>query len=405
MTRITRSRIAAAAVATLAISFGGPAANAYWQTLGSNPGTAKADAIGTMAAPMASASAGAAAVSWAPGTTAGGKAVSGYTVSRYPTATGGTKVAAGPGCAGTVTALSCTETGLPSGTWYYTVTPMLGSWAGPESARSGGVVVADTKAPDAPVFDLVKPVNIASTSIVSVGGTAEANSSVTVTVKDSVTPQHSASKTVPVDGSGRWTVTNFNLSGLTDGVITYAATVRDAAGNVSAAASVVSAKDMVAPKVTAVALSNVQGTQAIPDAGDKVTITFSEPLLPATICGTSTTPSGSLTMSGTLAIARGVNDVNSMTFASTDPACPSVNYGTVAINGTYTNGADLTFSSVLAWSPGTSQLTVTLGTLTGGSPVTKNGNVTPTYTPATGLTDAAGNPLPVTPVQGSPSRF
>jgi hypothetical protein len=282
---------------------------------------------------------------------------------------------------------------------------MLGSWAGPESAPSGGVAVADTTAPDAPIFDPIQPVNIATTSTVSLGGTAEANSSVTVTVKDSATPQHSAPKTVPVDENGRWTVTNFNLSGLTDGVITYTATAKDAAGNVSTPASVQSTKDMVVPKVTAVALSNGQGAQAIPDAGDRVTITFEEPLLSSTICGNWTSPSGSQTVNGTLTIALVATDKNSLSFASTDPACPSVTYGKVMINGTYTAGSNLTFSSVLTWNPGTSQLSVTLGTLTGGSPASKNGNVTPTYTPASGLTDVAGNPLPVGPVQGSNSKF
>lgn len=405
-TRITRTRIAIAAMAALAISFGGPAANAYWQTLGSNPGTAKAGAIAALAAPNTkTAPGGAADVSWTKGTTAGGQAVSGYTIDRYSSATGGTKVTAGPGCAGTITALSCTEANLSAGTWYYTVTPVLGSWVGPESARSGGVAVADSTAPDAPIFDPIQPVNIATTSTVSVGGTAEANSSVTVTVKDSATPQHSAPRTVSVGGDGRWTVTNFNLSGLTDGVITYTATAKDAAGNVSPPVSVLSTKDMVAPKVTAVALSNGQGTQAISDAGDKVTITFSEPLLSSTICGGWTSPSGSQTVSGTLTIVSVAKDKNSLTFASTDPACPSVAYGTVVIDGTYTAGGNLTFSSLLTWNPGLSQLTVTLGALTGGTPVTKNGNVTPTYTPAPGLTDVGRNPLPVDAVQGSNSKF
>jgi hypothetical protein len=405
MSRITVTRIAVAAMAALAISSGGPAASAYWQTLGSNPGIAKADAIAAMAAPTASASAGAASLSWAPGTTAGGQAVSGYTVARYSSSTGGSMVSAGGACAGIVTATSCTEAALPSGTWYYTVTPRLGSWAGPESVRSGGVAVADTTAPDAPIFGPVQPVNIATTSTVVVGGTAEANSSVTVTVKDAVTPQHSASKTVLVDGNGKWTVSNFSLAGLTDGAISYTATARDAAGNVSLPASVQSTKDMVAPRVTAVALLNGQGTQAIPDAGDKVTITFSEPLLPSTICGSWTNPSGSPTLNGTLTIAWVATDQNSVTFASADPACPSATYGSIAINGTYTTGANLTFSSVLTWNPGTSQLSVTLGSLTGGSPVAKNGNVMPSYTPAAGLTDPAGNPLPAGPVQGSNSRF
>ncbi|QHK20424.1 hypothetical protein GU243_12545 [Pseudarthrobacter psychrotolerans] len=67
-----KARIAGVMAAALVISWGAPAANAYWQTLGGNPGTAKSDSILAIVAPTATATAGSASVSWAQGTTAGG---------------------------------------------------------------------------------------------------------------------------------------------------------------------------------------------------------------------------------------------------------------------------------------------------------------------------------------------
>lgn len=78
-------------------------------------------------------------------------------------------------------------------------------------------------------------------------------------------------------------------------------------------------------------------------------------------------------------------------------------FGSVALNGSY--GGTSTFSASLTWNPGTSQLTVTLGSLITGTPASKSGNVMPTYTPPAGLTDRNGHPLPTTPFAGTNSRF
>ncbi|WP_248758629.1 hypothetical protein [Pseudarthrobacter sp. SSS035] len=393
-----KARLAGVLAAALVISWGGPAANAYWQTLSSNNGGARADSILGIAAPTASASAGAASVSWPSSTTAGGKSVSGYTVARYSSETDGTKVAAGGGCLGTVTALGCSEAALPAGTWYYTVTPVLGSWAGPESARSGGVAAADTTPPNTPNITVPAMITSATAGSVTVSGTAEAGASVTITVKDAGAA-HTTSQTVVAE-SGAWSAI-FNLSTFNDPTISYSAVAKDAAGNVSlTAATATSSKDTTAPKVTAVALDN-GGTHFTPDAGDKVTLTFSERLLPASICSTWQDVPGSQTVNGTVTMTAG----NSLKFASTDPGCPSVRFGTVALNSSYSTGGDLTFNAVLAWNPGTSQLTVTLGSLITGIRDTKNGNVMPTYTPAAGLTDKVGYPLATTPFAGSNSKF
>ena len=53
----------------------------------------------------------------------------------------------GVGCAGTLATLTCTETGVPDGHWYYTVTPTIGTkWVG-AAGPAGPTVTVDTTAP------------------------------------------------------------------------------------------------------------------------------------------------------------------------------------------------------------------------------------------------------------------
>lgn len=398
-------RVAGIVAAALVISWGGPAASAYWQTLSSNDGRAKADSILAVVAPTASASAGAATVSWAQGATAAGRQVSSYTVARYPSATGGTKVAAGGGCSGTVTARTCSEAALPSGTWYYTVTPVLGSWAGPESARSTGVTIAAPTPPAAPTLSVPAIVNIAKAASATVSVTAESGSSVTITVNDAPpagTQQQTATQTLTANGSVQ--STNFNLSAFKDGTITYTAVATNAAGSASAATTATSAKDTVAPAVTGVTLANGGSSNGKAEPGDKVTIKFSEALDASSICSTWNNTDPVQTISGS-GVVVAISSTNSLTVIS---GCPTLRFGSVALGGSYYGSGILQFSgSSLTWDKPALQLTVTLGSVSSGS----SGNATqqsgtPTYTPQTGLTDIAGNTVPTTPISGaSTSRF
>ncbi|MHA7291063.1 Ig-like domain-containing protein [Arthrobacter sp. MDT3-24] len=392
-----KARIASVMAAALVISCGAPAANAYWQTLGSNPATAKADSILAMTAPIATApAAGSASVSWALGTTAGGRAVSGYTVARYSLA-GGEKVAAGGACAGTVIAPSCSETALPSGTWYYTVTPVLGSWAGLESARSLGVFVADTTKPDPPVIIAPAYVNSLNVSGVPVRGTAEPSSSVTVTVSGSGSLP--VSKTVTTNESGDWTTADFNLTAFSPGAVTYTATAKDAAGNVSDPRIVTRTKDVSVPIASTVSLEN-GGTSGIMDLGDKIFLKFNEALDPSTICSGWSAAGGSQTVNQVL-VTVGSDDVLRLTA----DGCTTMRVGKVGLVGNYAGTGGLTFAgSSLSWNVTANQLTITLGTGTG-SPLDVNGNVRPNYTPDTGIADIAGNPLSAAQIAGTNSKL
>ncbi len=392
-----QARMAGVMAVALVISWGAPAASAYWQTLSSNNGGAGADAIVAVAAPTASASAGAASVSWAASTTAAGRPVSGYTVARYSSVTGGTKVAAGGTCAGTVTTLSCSEPALPSGTWYYTVTPVLGSWAGPESARSVGVFVADTTKPDPPVIIAPAYVNSLNVSSVPVRGTAEPSSSVTVTVSGSGSLP--VSKTVAATESGDWTTADFNLTAFSPGAVTYTATAKDAAGNVSDPRIVTRTKDVSVPIASTVSLEN-GGTSGIMDLGDKIFLKFNEALDPSTICSGWSAAGGSQTVNQVL-VTVGSDDVLRLT---TD-GCTTMRVGKVGLVGNYAGTDGLTFTgSSLSWNVTANQLTITLGTGTG-SPLDVNGNVRPNYTPDAGIADIAGNPLSAAQIAGTNSKL
>ncbi|MDQ0118407.1 hypothetical protein AB0280_00820 [Pseudarthrobacter sp902506025] len=414
------SRAAGVLAAAVVISWAGPAANAFWQTLGSNAGVVKADSIPAMAAPAASVSASSASVDWKQGTTAAGVPVAGYAVARYSTATGGIAVAATGGCAGTVTALACSEA-LPPGTWYYTVTPMLGAWAGAESPRSAGVTAADTTPPAAP--NITAPARItsapatgtsANVASVPVTITAEAGSSVTVTATDTPPPGTTAQTVSQVfTATGSSQTINFNLSTLRDGTITYSAVATDAAGNTSAAGTATSAKDATAPAISAVTLVN-GGAGNVIDQGDKVVLKFSEALDASTICS-NWTIGGNQSINGSEQVTVRVSAADILTVTLDGAQCPTARIGSVSLGGAYSGGTALSFhgtgsgaskASSLAWDATKFELTITLGSRdTPGTAANVNGNVKPTYTPSAGLTDTVGNPLPSTPFTAAPSRF
>ncbi|MBC7519273.1 MAG: hypothetical protein H7248_10440 [Microbacteriaceae bacterium] len=89
------------------------------------------------AAPITSLAGGEVVVSWTPSSFAG-ITLKSYRVKRY---SGGTVQAVSGACSGTITNVGCVETGVPAGTWTYTVTPVLTgtNWTGPESAPSTAV--------------------------------------------------------------------------------------------------------------------------------------------------------------------------------------------------------------------------------------------------------------------------
>jgi hypothetical protein len=397
MSRITRTRIAVAAMAALAISCGGPAANAFWQTLGANDGGARADTILALAAPAASGSGGAASVSWAQGSTAAGQLISTYTIARYPSAIGGTKVVAGGGCLGVVAARNCSETALPAGTWYYTVTPVVGAWAGTESARSAGIV-GDSTPPLVSAVTVPTVVNSSNVNTIPVSVTAEAGSSVKVTVTDTPpagTPQQTLTQNLTASGSLQ-TLT-FDLSTFSQGTINYTAVATDAAGNANAPKTASSTKDTVAPTAT-VELKNVPANgEGTAQNLDQIIIKYSGDISSESICSAWRNDSFPL-VTGNNAVTVTIDTANNLSVVTTSDAACIPNIGTVALGRSYVNSGFLTFKgtgnsgnrSTVAWDDNSKTLTVTLGSRSG-TALTSVGTSSPTVVPPAGVKDAAGN--------------
>ena len=405
------NRIALIVAGILLISWGGPAAMAFWGSVSSGSGAAKADTLAQGAKPVTAVSGTNVTVTWTASTTAAGRSVTGYSIARFGSATGGTRVQATGGCSATVAALSCVETGVPAGTWFYTVTPLLSLWQGAESTRSVGTTpVTDTTPPPAPVVTAPVYVHQGNVAGVPVSGAAEANSTVVLTITGGGALP--VTQTLTTNGSGSWTAAPVNMTAFSPGTITYSAKATDAAGNTGPAGTASSTKDVSSPTVTGVLLTNGGGTSGIGiiGTGDKVTLTFSEPLAANTICSAWTSNNTTLTQNGNGSSQVAVNISAGSILTVSGAGCSTLRIGSVALGGDYTSTA-LTFAgnntsgSSLVWNPGANTLTITLGDGTAGTKVVSSETVAPTYTPAAGLTDIATNPLAASPVTGAPSRF
>jgi hypothetical protein len=119
---------------------GASVGEAAWLKLATGGGAARARTMPAGNTPTVSAVLSSVTVTWTPTAFSGGPNVSGYVIKRYDLL--GAAGTVGAACAGVVSALTCTETGVPAGTWRYTVTPAQGLWRGTESAQSLPVIVA-----------------------------------------------------------------------------------------------------------------------------------------------------------------------------------------------------------------------------------------------------------------------
>ena len=128
----------AATSALLAASVG--AAQATWHSAGAGQAQSVAASVPPGSVPGTVVSAKDVSLSWTAGTMS--DATIGYTLSRYD-ATSGTPQTIGAGCGGVRTSTGCTEANVPAGSWAYTVTPVVSTWTGAESAKSATVTISD----------------------------------------------------------------------------------------------------------------------------------------------------------------------------------------------------------------------------------------------------------------------
>ena len=137
------ARIALTLALVVALLGGSTAAWSIWMPH-SAPGwgAASATSVGSGAVPSVTHSSGSITLSWTPAALVSGAPVTGYLVRRYSAADLSEQTIT-TNCAGVITDLECVETGVPAGTWTYTVTPLVGTqWVGAESAQSEPVASA-----------------------------------------------------------------------------------------------------------------------------------------------------------------------------------------------------------------------------------------------------------------------
>lgn len=182
------------------------------------------------------------------------------------------------------------------------------------------------------------------------------------------------------------------------------------------------------PSVTGVALGNVDsGTAGVAETGDTVTITFSQPLNPATVCANwSVTPGDeNITGEATATLTNNTTDSAQDTLQVSVPPdiCDAgtanvLNLGTVDLAGDYVSGGTdngqanaVSFAgSTLDLSSDWTTLTITLGSPDSGSQYLQTAPASTgaaRFTPASGNPqDQAGNPFPAgTSPAGTPTRF
>jgi hypothetical protein len=131
----------ALAIFGVAVALGAASVSAGWQPTGSGVGSVRSRVMPAAAGatPTASVSSHNVTVTWAASTFSGGVAVPSYVVKRYDAL--GAVQTIGAACSGLVSATSCVEAGVPTGTWKYSITPAAGTWRGTEGAQSSSVIV------------------------------------------------------------------------------------------------------------------------------------------------------------------------------------------------------------------------------------------------------------------------
>jgi hypothetical protein len=378
-------------------------ASASWSGSASGSGKSKATTIAAGATPqLVSASSSAVTLKWTP-TRVGTAEATSYNVGRYAATSGGSALATSS-CAGGSSGgfVQCTITGVPAGTWFFGVSPVLLSWTGSEGARTSVVVPLDTTPPAQPSApDLVASSdtgssstdNITKVALPTFVGTAEANT--TIQLLDGSTQVGSGA----TDASGSYTATV--ATALSDGAHSITVKATDGASNQSVASSALSITvDTVAPTVASLAIT---GSDKTPSKNDTLSVAFSESLALTSICSTwgSDTSDPALTGSSLVlrvannAAASGADLFKVQSTGTTDCAAAS-SFGSVDVGSANYVSADVDFSgsqpnaSSIAWTARTKTLKFTLGEAsTAASSVTVV--TTATYTPGSAMTDVAGN--------------
>ncbi|HEV2372379.1 MAG TPA: hypothetical protein VGS19_09425 [Streptosporangiaceae bacterium] len=150
LTRWGRRTLVPATLTLCLLSAAAGPALAVWSASGNGNAGAAATTMPAGNAPTVTTSGNNITVQWTVATLPGGVGVEGYIIRRY-NAINGAAATVGAACSGVVTSTSCTESGVPSGSWIYTDTPVQGNWTGPESRPSSPATVGTPAVSPQPV--------------------------------------------------------------------------------------------------------------------------------------------------------------------------------------------------------------------------------------------------------------
>ncbi len=167
---------------------------------------------------------------------------------------------------------------LADGTITYTATAQDASG---NTITDSQTALKGTVAPHVTISTDTDPVNQANVKKASISGTGDAGDTISVVVGDGT--HNTTAVTTKVGTDGKWTISNLDLSSLSDGQITYTVTATDAAGNTTTVTKTAT-KKTAAPVLTIAAVTNpinasnasntsISGTA---DAGDKIKLTITQ---------------------------------------------------------------------------------------------------------------------------------
>lgn len=385
--RARRARRFAAAVGVAVAAMPVASAWAAWTSGASGAAVARSQSMPAGPRPTVSVEGRNVTVSWPGATLAGGEPVSGYQIRRV--AANGTPATIGPGCSGTRAGLTCTETAVAPGVWSYGVTAVLGSWTGAEGARTAATVGAPfLTLASSTVTGLPATVTGTVANLVGPATLAFRLDNATTGTLLAATPA-----AVPAAGQAHVSLT------LPAGVAQGSHTVHAIGwGGDSVAATVV--VDTVPPTPTALATANGTGTAGAPDAGDSVSVTFSERLSAGSLCAAWADDTTVKTLSSGVVVTiandgkPSANDILTVTAPSCGPT--GFHFGAVNLGykGFVKGGAGATYGasgtpSTITWTPSTLTLTIVLGTASGGNLGTVSSS-TAVYTPDPAIRDLVG---------------
>jgi hypothetical protein len=382
-----RARRFAAAVGLAMVALPVASAWAEWTSGASGAGVARSQQMPAGPTPQVSVVGRNVTVSWPSATLPGGDPVAAYRVRRV--AANGTAATVGTACNTTQTGLTCTETAVAPGSWSYGLTALLGSWTGAEGTRTAATVGAPTFTLSSPAVTTL-PGTVTGTIANYVGPATLAfrlDNATTGTLL-SATPAG-----VPAAGGAQVSLTI--PAGVTQGSHTIFAI---GGGGDSVAATIL--VDTVAPSPTALATANGTGTLGASDAGDSVSVTFSERLSASSLCAAWTDDTTVKTLSGgvVVTITHDGNPSSSDILTVAAPACgpAGFRFGTVNLGnkGFVRGGSSATYgasgtSASISWNPSTRTLTIVLGTASGNNFGTVPSS-TAVYTPDPVIKDIAG---------------